>query len=107
MATDTSLVGTRVAICEALKKTVKDFDSETSAANISGFCDLPIIKRYQSIIEAGNKAVTDLNVFWRNLRAYSTTTNPKYIDVRIIVLKNNDSSKVLLLQVPAKYIETG
>ena len=101
MATDTSLVSTRVAICEALKKNVKDFASEISVANTSEFHDLPITKRYQSIIEAGDKAVADLEIFWRNLRVYSTEAKPKYVDVKIIILKNNDSRKVLPFQIPA------
>jgi hypothetical protein len=73
----------------SVKKAVKDFASETSMANRSEFLNLPITKRYQSIIEVGEKAEADLEFFRRNLGLHSTEAKPKYVDVRIIVLKNN------------------
>jgi hypothetical protein len=81
MAIDRDRRSTGLHTCRSIKE---DFASETSVANSSEFLDLPVTKRYQSIIEAGDKAVADLEFFWRNLG-----TKPKYVDVRIIVLKNN------------------
>lgn len=91
MAVERSLVSTRVAIQETLRKAVKDFASETRAEN-SHFSLNP--GRNQSIEEQGYKAVEDLEFFWRNHKLYSSEANPAYIKVRILLLQIGGAGEV-------------
>lgn len=81
-------VAIRAAINNALKESVNAFRAELESESTTKDNGSALIDKSRWILDAGERSISDLNYFWRNMSHYTEQEDPEYLNISTISLQN-------------------